>query len=55
VERLQKYLKAIEADATLRDYMAAETTYGQMLIEVQKVLVEMLNPDVPGPVQGSQG
>ncbi|HYG59441.1 MAG TPA: YlbF family regulator [Symbiobacteriaceae bacterium] len=51
VDRLHKLAAAVEAEALLRDYMAAENAYGAMLLEVQKVLAEAFQPDVPGKVK----
>ncbi|HEY3368492.1 MAG TPA: YlbF family regulator [Symbiobacteriaceae bacterium] len=48
VEHLQKLAKRIESEPLLKDYLTAETTYGQVLVEVQNVLAEVYNPDVPG-------
>jgi cell fate (sporulation/competence/biofilm development) regulator YlbF (YheA/YmcA/DUF963 family) len=51
VERLQKAAKAVEAEPLLLEYLGAENAYGQMLAEVQQVLVEVFSPDVPGSLE----
>lgn len=47
----QRLVQQLQESPALRQYMEAETAYGTMLSELQNVLAEVLNPDVPGPVQ----
>lgn len=48
IENLQKLAKTVEGHQALKDYLAAEAAYGQILVEVQNVLSEVYSPDVPG-------
>ena len=51
VERVQKLARAVEGEPLLQEYLAAENAYGAILVEVQKVLGEAFQPDVPGKVR----
>ncbi len=51
VDQIQKLAKRVEGEPVLREYLEAENAYGQMVLEVQKVLAEVFNPEVPGPVK----
>lgn len=53
--RFEKLVKAIETDAALREYLVAENAYGKVLNEVQQVLAEAFNPEVPGSVKNKLG
>lgn len=47
---VQQLTQELQARQALVQYMEAETAYGVMLAEVQKVLQEVFQPDVPGSV-----
>jgi cell fate (sporulation/competence/biofilm development) regulator YlbF (YheA/YmcA/DUF963 family) len=53
LDRVQKLGAAAQADQTLREYLAAEQAYGELVTEVHNVLAEVFNPDVPGKVRRS--
>lgn len=52
-DRLERLGKSIQADSVLREYLQAETAYGRLLVEVQQILAESFNPDLPGPIRPS--
>lgn len=51
VEEWQQLSRAVESEPQLREYISAEAAYGNLLIEVQRVLAEVLQPEVAGPVR----
>lgn len=48
---LKQLLQQIQARPALVQYMEAETTYGAVMAEVQQVLLEVFQPEVPGQVK----
>jgi cell fate (sporulation/competence/biofilm development) regulator YlbF (YheA/YmcA/DUF963 family) len=51
IGRLQKLAQTAEGQNLLKDYLLAENAYGQLLTEVQQVLAEAFNPEVPGSIR----
>lgn len=47
-EELERLQRKVEGEPILQEYLAAETEYGRMLIEVQQILSESFIPDLPG-------
>lgn len=54
-QKLEQLSRGIEREGLLHQYLEAEAAYGQVLMEVQEVLAEVFNPDVPGALQPPQG
>ncbi|MFZ5816667.1 MAG: YlbF family regulator [Bacillota bacterium] len=53
-QALQRLVTQLQERPPLRQYLEAENAYGAMLGEVQKVLAEVFQPDVPGAVGGQR-
>lgn len=48
----QQAVQAVQATPPVRQYLEAELAYSRLLDEVQKVLAEVFDPEVPGALQG---
>lgn len=47
---LQRLAQQIGGNPTLRAYMEAEQAYGALLGEVQQILAEVFDPELPGAI-----
>ncbi len=48
---LQQLVRQVQAHGTVRPYLEAEQAYGKVLQEVQQILAEVFQPEVPGAVK----